>query len=173
MVYLRSIAAILLAFALHVGCTALVHVGWPPQPLVLLAILAIWLDRSSTISRTLVPAALLVDILQPVHFPFTTSAILVAWLVGAAVQRQWLTNHSLASLFGLAVLGVIAAATTTGAFLWIASSTGLSATPVRDAWTLLGLLQRLGIEVTLTLIFGYLSRSSVQFLRTRFLYAPR
>lgn len=173
MSYLRTLTLVLLAFALHLGCTALVNVGWPPQPLILLAVLAIWLDRSATISRTLLPAALLVDLIQPVNFPLTTGAVLIAWFVSATIQRQWLTNHSLASLFGLAVLSVTAAGTATGAFLWLAASTGLSATPVRDAWSLVGLMQRLGLEVVATLAIGYVLRSSVRFLRMRFLYAPR
>lgn len=173
MSYLRTTVTVLLAFALHIGSTAFVHVGWIPQPLVLLTVLAIWLDRPSGISRALLPAGLLVDIIQPVHFPFTTSAILAAWIASAAIQRQWLTNHSLASLFGLAVFGVTVGAATTGVLLWFTASTGMSATPIHDTWSLGGLLKRLGIEVVLTLIAGYLSRTSLQFLRTRFLYAPR
>lgn len=173
MMYVRTIFFILLAFALHFACTALVHVGWPPQPLVLLAVLAVWLERSPAISRIILPAALLVDILQPAHIPLTTIAVLVAWFVASLVQRQWLTNHSLASLLGLAFLGFTGAAGITGLFLWAAASLGLSATPVSTAWSAKGLLLHLGIEVFLTVVIGLFLRSSVRFVRTRFLYAPR
>ena len=109
MIYLRTTCFILLAFALHIGCTALVHVGWPPQPLVIVTVLAVWLERSPALGRTVLPAALLVDVLQPTRVPLVTFAVLVAWFVAALVQRQWLTNRSLASLFGLGVLSLLAA----------------------------------------------------------------
>lgn len=173
MTYIRSIILVLLAFAVHFGSMALVHVGWPPQPLVLLAVLAVWLERSPAIGRTILPAAFLVDLLQPTHVPIVTVGVLVAWFVAALVQRQWLTNHSLASLLGLSVLSVVAAAIATATGLWIAASLGTSATPVSEAWSAQGLLQRLGIEITLTFLLGVALRSSARFFRSHFLYAAR
>ncbi|MEK7518661.1 MAG: hypothetical protein AAB424_03470 [Patescibacteria group bacterium] len=173
MIYIRSILLILLAFALHLGCTALVQVGWPPQPLVLLTVLTVWLDRTSVITRTLVPTALLVDILQPTHVPLVTLAVLVTWFVAALVQRQWLTNHSLVSLLGLTILSVTAVTIVTSASLWIGASLGGNATSLRAVWSSSDVLQRMGIEVAITLIMGILLRSSVRFFRSRFLYAPR
>jgi hypothetical protein len=171
--YLRAIFLTLLMFALHVGCTALVHVGWPPQPLLILVVLAVWLERGSAISRTALPAALLVDLIQPTPVPVVTSAALVTWLVATLVQRQWLTNHSLASLFGLSLLSTLAALLVTGACLWLGSSLNASTTPLRDAWSTAGVIQQLGLEVILTVLLGLLARGSVRFLHSRFLYAPR
>ena len=173
MIYLRSIVYVLLAFAVHLGCTALVHVGWPPQPLVLLAVLFVWLERVPAIGRTLLPAALLVDIMQPTHIPIVTLTMLTAWFVAALVQRQWLTNHSLASLFGLLVVSTVLAASVTVVCLWVATSFGTGATAFRDTWYVRGILQTLSVEISVTMLFSFFLRMSARFFRRRFFYAPR
>lgn len=173
MIYFRYIFLILLAFALHIGLTALTQVGWPLQPLVVLSVLAVWLDRTTIISRVFLPAAFLVDILQPTHVPLVTLAVLSAWFVAAMVQHRWLTNHSLASLFGLSVLGIAAATLTTAVGLWIAASLGASATPLSAAWSTSGVFKQLAIAVVVTFGIGLLLRNTARFFRSRFLYASR
>jgi hypothetical protein len=172
-IYFRSTLYILLAFALHLGCTALVHVGWPPQPLVLLAVLMVWLERVPAIGRVLVPAALLVDIMQPTHVPLVTLGVLIAWIAAALVQRQWLTNHSLASLFGLVVLSAALATGVTALSLWVATNIGTSGIAFRDTWFARGVLQRVSIEIGVTMLAGISLRISARFFRRRFLYASR
>ncbi len=173
MIYLRTTCFILLAFALHIGCTALVHVGWPPQPLVIVTVLAVWLERSPALGRTVLPAALLVDVLQPTRVPLVTFAVLVAWFVAALVQRQWLTNRSLASLFGLGVLSLLAAGVVTAACLWAAASIGVSATPFLSAWSTRGTLQTFAIEAGVVVLLGVSIRIAARFFQQRFLYAAR
>lgn len=173
MTYIRTIIFILLAFAVHLGSTALVQVGWPPQPLVIVVVLAVWLERSPYISRIVLPAALLVDFLQPTQVPIVTLSVLGAWLVAALVQRHWLTNHSLASLFGLSILSSLAAVITTAASLWLSASVGSNATPVSAAWSAPGILQCGIIEIVLALLVGIALRGSARFFRSHFLYASR
>lgn len=171
MTYLRTVIFILLGFALHIGCTAIVHVGLPPQPLVLLVVLAVWLARVPAISRVILPAAFLVDIIQAAQVPLVSAAVLVAWFVAALIQRQWLTNHSLVSLLGLTIVVEGATVLTTTTFIWLAHSVGLSATPLGVVWSASGFLQRVGFEVGLTVLAGAFIRSFARFLRSRFLYA--
>jgi hypothetical protein len=133
----------------------------------------VWLERVPSVGRVLLPAAFLVDLIQPTRIPLTTLAVAVAWLVATLVQRQWLTNHSLASLFGLTVLGILAAIGVSAANIWISSTLGTSAVAFRDAWTARGILQTVGIEVLLLMSIGLLIRVTSRFVRSRFLYAAR
>ena len=123
------------------------------------------------IRQVILPAAFLVDLMQPTHIPLVTIAILVAWFIAALVQRQWLTNHSLASLLGLSVLGIFSAAGITAFSLWFATSLGASATPFKDAWFTSGLLQNLGLEIVIAIFMGLLLRLLARFFQSRFLYA--
>lgn len=173
MIYLRSALFIILAFALHVGSTALTHVGWPAQPLVLLAVLFVWQQRVPAIRRVLLPAALLVDAMQPTHVPLVTLTTLTAWSIASLVQRRWLTNHSIASLFGLLVLSTVLAAGVTALCQWAAASFGPSATAFRDTWYPGGILQTLSVEIGVSMLVGFSLRLSSQFFRRRFLYASR
>jgi hypothetical protein len=133
----------------------------------------VWLDRVPSVGRILLPAAFLVDLLQPTHIPLSTLAVLSAWFVTTLVQRQWLTNHSLASLLGLSVLGILAAAGVSATTIWLASSFGVTATAFHDTWTARGLLLTLGTEVFTLMLLGLLVRISTRFFRSRFLYAAR
>lgn len=160
----------LLAFAAHAGVSSATTTGVPIHVLAILTVVSVWVQSPRSIVYRLLPAALCVDILQPTRVPITLCTVLVVWLVAALVQKHWLTNHSVASLAGIALAAITARVLTTWVGIGVSVAFGTSNIPFLASWTWSDNILRLVIECCITIALGVLWRFFQRSMRRTFLY---
>lgn len=160
----------LAVFAGHFGLSSLTTSGVPLHLLSILTIVCVWFNATSSIRYRLLPAALLVDILQPSRFPVSVATVLAVWLVASLVQKHWLTNHSVASLAGIALLATIVRLLTTWAAIATATGIDVSNMSVTTAWSWKENLLRIVIETCITLGLGIVWRGLHRAFKRSFIY---
>ncbi len=159
-----------LAFAGHIGLSSLTVSGIPLSLLTTLTIVCVWLNVPRTIAYRILPAALLVDMLQPTDVPVTVITIFAAWLVAGLIQKHWFTNHSIASLGGIAFLATVARLVATWGALALASAIGSSSVAVAASWSWRENLLRLAVETCITIGLGAGWRGLQRSFRRSFIY---
>lgn len=173
MKYLSRAVAIVLCFSVQIGSAAFTPYAWTPAFLVILTVVAIWRDRQDVLSVVILPTALLVDFIHPVHFPLVSLSVLSVWGSTWLVQRSWLTNRSSASLMGLAVVGVATRVGVTVGGLALMNLFGFTTASVSTGWQTGNNSALLGIEFFSILLVGITWQWIVRLTHRRFFYGTR
>ena len=168
--FVNTILAVL-AFAAHVGLASATTTGVPIHVLAVLTIVCIWLQDTQSIGNRLLPAALLEDLIQPTRVPVTVLTVLAVWFVATMIQKHWLTNHSIASLVGLALIAALVRMGVTWLGIALSAAVGTSSIPVAASWNWYDNTLRFFIETSLVVGLGTLWRGLQRMLRRSFLYA--
>ena len=169
---LNSLLAVAV-FAVHVAVSSVATTGVALHPLAMLTVVLVWRDEPRVIAYQLLPAAFLVDLLQPSRMPVTVLTVLAVWGVAALIQRYLLTNHSLASLGGMAVSAAALRVGVVWLLVTAAAALGVSKLPVNDGWAWRVVLLRFAVESGITIGIGGAWRAVHRRLRQRFIYGTR
>ena len=173
MKYINAVLLALFGIVAHVACAAFVTHGWAPQPLAVLTILAVWLPATWFIGASLIPAALILDLLSANHIPIITIVVLVSYGVSSLVQHRWLTNRSLASLAGIAFASLVAVNLVTTCLLIVMRPFFQESASVFSEWHWGSAIITVAVEWIFSVSIGLLSIILLRQLRKNFLYASR
>lgn len=170
MIFFLHFFFILLAFFGHLALSNVMTTGVPLHALSILTIICVWLGSSRAIMYRILPAALLVDIVEPSQLPMTIFTVLSVWAVAALIQKRWLTNHSIASLVGIAVLAVIIRLAVTWVCIAANATFGSSTIFVSATWSWPENFMRLFLESALAIVLGVGWRGMQRSFRRSFIY---
>ncbi len=159
-----------LAFFGHLALSNVMTTGVPLHALSILTIICVWLGSPRSITYRILPAALLIDIIEPRQLPMAILTVLSVWAVAALIQKRWLTNHSIASLAGIAILGIVVRLTVTWVCIALGAAFGASAISVSATWSWPENLLRLFLESAITIALGVGWRGMQRSFRRSFIY---
>ncbi|RJO59270.1 hypothetical protein C4546_02725 [Candidatus Parcubacteria bacterium] len=167
---LKHLVWVILFLVLQIGTTALFSEGWPANILSVLAIIFVWQNAFDKIKYEVLPSAILVDLIQSSRLPLLTFTVLGVWFTTALIQKKWLTNHSSASLLGLAFLGGLIRIFLT----WIIISFGFlfsfSNIRLNFTWSTSQILWLLVVELGLAFFLGISLVWLKKFMRKKLFY---
>lgn len=173
MIFLRRLIAVILLLALHFGLSSLVHTGWAFSILVVCIVLFVWRDMRETTITVILPAALLIDIISSNRFPVLTVSSLGVWIIISMLQSKWLTNHSIASLMGMAFVGIVVHKVLFVICIIFANILSLSQNTLSQVWDTKSVLAVGVAEFLAIMLFGLLLKSWNKFFGFRLLYGSR
>lgn len=173
MIFLFHLFFTLLAFFGHLALSNVMTTGLPLHALSILTVICVWLGSPRVITYRVLPAALLVDIVEPSQIPMTIITVLSVWAVAALIQKRWLTNHSIASLAGIAFLAIAVRLITTWTCIALGTVFGTSSLLVAATWSWPENLLRLLLESAITIALGVGWRGLQRSLRRSFIYGTR
>lgn len=166
-----NILIVLILFILQIGASVFFGRGWVLNLLIPFTIIAIWLNSHQAIKYQLLPAAILIDTLQTSKLPIMTITLLGVWLTVAIVENQWLTNRSIASLFGLALIGGVIRFALTGGLIGLAYLLNFSNTKPGSTWSSSQISFLFLIEIGITFFGGLIANWLVKNIIQKSLYA--
>jgi hypothetical protein len=167
------LVAITILLAIHFGLSSLVHNGWPFSILVICIILFVWRNMQDSVVTIMLPTALIIDFISPSRFPVLTIASLGTWFVISLIQNRWLTNHSIASLIGMAVVGIILYKTLFAFLIILGNLLNLSPDSISLVWKTRSILIIGLIEYVVLILLGLLLNAWKRIFGFRFLYGSR
>jgi hypothetical protein len=140
------------------GFSNIFSIGWVLNLLGTFLIIAVWTNNHSIIKNQIIPSAILVDLMQSSRFPILTVTLLGIWLVVSIVENQWFTNHSGASLFGLALIGEAVRIFFTWSLIGLAYLLNFSNTRPNSTWFTKQIITIALIEIILVFFGGIFAR---------------